>query len=202
MTSRLVRAARFVIIVAEAQWQPADRSYVFSVCNLEGRKTKKRVSSRVAETARDLPVASSITQLINARQSGVDATAYRGSGHRLAQWEGVYSWSAIHHRLSNAISDWEVPRRLSRLPMTCSVVIQRGFFVAQVSNVSNLLCRRLPRRQTPGWIHNACGLGNPRHSRLGSLRYGVLQRIMLRCSSSPHQKQRLGVFKLLGMTPF
>ena len=30
---------------------------------------------------------------------------YRGSGHRLAQWEGVYSWSAIHHRLSNAISD-------------------------------------------------------------------------------------------------
>jgi len=35
---------------------------------------------------------------------------YRGSGHRLAQWEGVYSWSAIHHRLSNAISDCEVPR--------------------------------------------------------------------------------------------
>ena len=32
-----------------------------------------RVSSRTAETARDLPVASSITQLINARQSGVDA---------------------------------------------------------------------------------------------------------------------------------
>ena len=43
---------------------------------------------------------------------------YRGSGHRLAQWEGVYSWSAIHPRLSNAISDCEVPRRLSRLGMT------------------------------------------------------------------------------------
>ena len=49
------------------------RRYVFSVCNLEDRKTKKRVSSRAAKTARDLPVASSITQLINARQSGIDA---------------------------------------------------------------------------------------------------------------------------------
>ena len=37
---------------------------------------------------------------------------YRGSGHRLALWKGVYSWSAIHHRLSNAISDCEVPRPL------------------------------------------------------------------------------------------
>ena len=36
----------------------------------------------------------------------------RESGHRLAQWEGGYSWSAIHRRLSNAISNWEVPRRL------------------------------------------------------------------------------------------
>ena len=35
---------------------------------------------------------------------------YRGGGHRLAQWEGVYSWSAIQHRLSNAISDCEVVR--------------------------------------------------------------------------------------------
>ena len=94
--------------------------------------------------------------------------------------------------------DCEVPRPAAAgLPMTCPVVIQRGFFVAQVSN---LLCRRLPRRQAPGWIHNACRLGNPRHSRLGSLRYGVLQRIMLRCSSSPHQEQRLGVIKPLGMT--
>ena len=35
---------------------------------------------------------------------------HRGSGHGLAQWEGRYSWSTIRGRLSNAISNWEVPR--------------------------------------------------------------------------------------------
>ena len=40
-------------------------AYLFSVCNREGRKTTERVSSRVAQTARDLSTASSITQLVN-----------------------------------------------------------------------------------------------------------------------------------------
>ena len=35
-----------------------------------------------------------------------------GSGHRLAQWEGLYSWSTLRGRLSNAIFNREVPRRL------------------------------------------------------------------------------------------
>ena len=42
---------------------------------------------------------------------------YRGSGQRLAQWEGVYSRSAIHHRLSNAISDCEVGRSQVAIPV-------------------------------------------------------------------------------------
>jgi hypothetical protein len=38
---------------------------------------------------------------------------HRGNGHGLAQWEGRYFWSTIRARLSNAISNWEVPRRRS-----------------------------------------------------------------------------------------
>ena len=43
---------------------------------------------------------------------------HRGSGHRLAQWEGCSSWSTIRGRLGNAIFNWEVgapPRSRSRV---------------------------------------------------------------------------------------
>jgi hypothetical protein len=96
------------------------REYVFSVCNLEGRKTNKTRVIPSPERFRgegppNCKFDRTIDQCALIRSRG---GTYRGGGHRLVQWEGVYSWSAIHHRLSNAISDCEVPRRLTRLGMT------------------------------------------------------------------------------------
>jgi hypothetical protein len=98
---------------------------VFGVCNLEGRKTNKTrvIPSRGGgEGPPNCKFDHTIDQCASIRsRSGT----HRGSGHRLAQREGVYSWSAIHYRLSNAISDCEVPRRLTRLGMTPFCALNR-----------------------------------------------------------------------------
>ena len=84
----------------------------------------------------------------------------RESGHRLAPWEGVYSWSAIHHRLSNAISDCEVPRRLTRLGMTPLLSANRFVRIKTVTNVPSFLDRgrqdhRFQERRSTAALQNA-----------------------------------------------
>ena len=169
------------------------RSYVFSVCNLEGRKTKKTrvIPSRGdGEGPPSCKFDHTIDQSASIKSRRV---TNRESGHRLAPWERVYSWSAIHHRLSNAISDCEVPRRLTRLGMTPFRALNRyrRSMPRMMSAEPRLVCHRPTERP----IH----LCRPKDFELFGLSAAgsVAHMLRLRCfCSSQLQAARWCVFLL------
>jgi hypothetical protein len=63
---------------------------------------------------------------------------HRGSGHRLAQWEGCYSWSTIRGRLSNAIFNWEVSAPPIVAIPVCAARDDTRFMVFLPSSVQTL----------------------------------------------------------------
>ena len=63
---------------------------------------------------------------------------HRGSGHRLAQWEGRYFWSTIPGRLSNTISNWEVGRSSQVAIPVCAARDDTRFMVFLPSSMQTL----------------------------------------------------------------
>jgi len=74
--------------------------------------------------------------LINARQPGVGAACIAEVVTGLRSGKAFCSWSAIHHRLSNAIFDCEVPRPAAAgLGMTLLLSANRFVQGKTVTNV-------------------------------------------------------------------
>ena len=192
-----------VFIAAEVD-RALRRCMCLASANLKTGKPRKRVSSRVRRLPDAGPPSCKFDHTVDQWASirsrrGV----HRGSGHRLAQREGVYSRSAIHPRLSTAISDCEVPRRLSRLPMTCSVNRSKSAAMLHVT-------RQRSRRSMVGTARCAvrvplCNVEWPFADAAPRRPYQfflITLKICTHSSRHPRTKNNACGFKILGMTPF